>query len=188
MDINYESKINDICEMQKLVISCLKSDLSNGGINLEVNEAGAIADIIKDLSEAEKNCREASYYKAVTEAMDEKSYDRYGYSMPRVSGNIRYGYKPMVDQEPYIDGYLHDPDFKNKMNHSEYGMPYNEYMSARRHYTQTKSSNDKSEMDRHAREHLDQTIETIEDIWDDASPELKMKMKSDISKLMDSMM
>lgn len=157
-------------------------------MNADTVEVGQVADIIKDLASAEKYIRESTYYEKVAKAMDEKSTEPYGmgYS-PRVSGNIRYGYKPMVDQEPYINGYLHDPEFKTKMGYSEYGTPYTEYMDARRHYTQTGSANDKAMMDMHAREHMEQTIETIEDIWDDATPELKQKMKTELKRLMDAM-
>lgn len=187
MDI--ETKIKNICSMQETLISCLKTEIDNGLSNVDADEAGKAADIIKDFSETEKNLWEAKYYKLVCEAMEEKGDERYGYT-PRVRGNFHMGYKPMVDQEPYIRGYLHDPDFERNMKqgYNEYGMPYTEYMTARRHYTETKSMNDKSQMDMHAKEHMDQTIETIEDIWDDASPELKARMKSDLKALMDNMM
>ena len=122
----------------------------------------------------------------IKQSMEEKENDYMGYN-PRVRGNISYGYKPMVDQEPYISGYLNDPDFDRNM-HKGYGKPYTEYMDAKRHYTSTGSSNDKSRMDMKAREHMDQSIETIEDIWKDASPELKQKMKNDIKNLYDSIM
>lgn len=99
------------------------------------------------------------------------------------------GYDPVKERDPYIRGYLDDPDFGRKMQqgYNEYGSPYNEYMTARRHYTQTKSPNDKAMMDMHAKEHMEQTIETIGDIWDDASPELKAKMKAELKSLMDTM-
>lgn len=192
--MDMESKIIDICEMQKCVIGCLKSSFDSGICNVDTVEAGQVADIIKDLSETEKNFYEAKYYKLVAEAMEEKGKleptERYGYNYPRIHGNINMGYNEMMDQKPYIDGYLSDPDFKDKMRKgtNEYGGPYNEYMAARRHYTETKSMKDKSEMDARAKEHIDQTIETIEDIWDDASPELKQKMKNDLKKLMDTYM
>lgn len=189
--MDMENKIYDICEMQKSVISCLKEQMDAGVCNVDTKEAGEVVDIIKDLAQAEKYIREAKYYELVASAMEEKdgtSDRRYGYT-PRVRGNIRMGYKDMIDQEPYINGYLYDPNFEDKMRSkgSEYGEPYNDYMTARRHYTETKSPNDKAMMDIHAREHIEQTIETIEDIWDDASPELKGKMKSELKTLIDSM-
>ena len=191
--MDMENKIKEICDMQETIISCLKSEIGSGLMNVDSDEAGKASDIIKDFSETERNLWEAKYYKLVCEAMEDKDGDsersRYGYT-PRVRGNFHMGYKPMVDQEPYICGYLHDPNFEDNMRqgYNEYGMPYTEYMTARRHYTQTKSMNDKTQMDMHAKEHIDQTIETLEDIWSDASPELKGKMKSELKALMDSMM
>lgn len=193
--MDMETKVKEICDMSKTLISCLKTEIDCGVTNVDTQEAGQVADIIKDLTYAEKNIREAKYYELVSEAMEEKGDQRYGYGTneymgyrPRVTGNMHMGYRPMVDQEPYINGYLHDPDFDRSMRNSEYGAPYTEYKAAKRHYTETKSMNDKTQMDMHAKAHLEQTIETIEDIWHDASPELKQKMKTELKTLMDSLM
>lgn len=190
--MDMENKIKDICSMQETIISCLKSSVDGGLSNVDTDEAGKVADIIKDFSQTEKYFWEAKYYKLVCKAMEEKSDvqhgSNYGYS-PRVTGTYRMGYKPYLDQEPYIKGYLHDPDFENNMRqgYNEYGMPYTEYMTARRHYSESKSMTDRTQMDTHAKEHIDQTIETIEDIWEDATPELKLKMKAELKALYDSM-
>lgn len=194
--MDMESKITAVCDMQATIISCLKTDIDSGLMNVDIECAGKAADIVKDLSETEKNLRESKYYQLVAEAMKEKKYetpDRYGYSPMRENYdnvNRNMGYKPMMDQEPYINGYLHDPEFEKNMRqgYNEYGMPYTEYMTARRHYTETKSMSDKAKMDARAKEHIDQTIETLEDIWEDATPELRAKMKSDIKTLMDNFM
>lgn len=168
--------------MQKTIVSYLKSCFDCGIMNANTNEVGAVADIIKDLSETEKNMYEACYYKSVVEAMEDKE-DRYGYTpRTRMSGNFRYGYKPMVDQEPYIDAYLDDNRYN--MSYNEYGAPYNEYMTAKRHYTKTGSMNDKNAMDMHAREHIDQMVDTFEEIWEDASPDLQAKIRSELTSLM----
>lgn len=42
-------------------------------MNVNAKEAGEVADIIKDMSETEKNLYEANYYKLVSEAMEEKN-------------------------------------------------------------------------------------------------------------------
>lgn len=68
-----------------------------------------------------------------------------------------------------------------------YGQAYNEYRNRRRHYTETKSSEDKKEMDVHAEEHVRDTIATIRDIWGDADPMLKKRMKEDFTKLLSEM-
>ena len=68
-----------------------------------------------------------------------------------------------------------------------YGEEYNRYKKMRRHYTETKSPEDKKEMSEHAEKHVRDTIDTMKDIWGDADPDLKRKMKEDLTKLVNSM-
>lgn len=44
-----------------------------GGDKVDVKQMGELADIVKDLAEAEKSCWEAEYYRSISEAMDEGS-------------------------------------------------------------------------------------------------------------------
>lgn len=44
-----------------------------GADRMNVQEVGMLADVVKDLAEAEKSCWEAEYYMTVTEAMEEGS-------------------------------------------------------------------------------------------------------------------
>lgn len=52
---------------------------------VDVSEMGKLADIVKDLAEAEKSCWEAEYYRSVSESMDGGSmgYDQMGYQGQR---------------------------------------------------------------------------------------------------------
>ena len=175
-------KIDSLCHMQSTLISCLKSEIDMGIMNADTKEVGEVADIIKDLAMAEKYNREAKYYELVADAMENEGPTGYsmGYTRP---------YKPMVDQENYIRGYMHDPNFKDNMRGTtnDYGIAYSDYLNAKRHYTETHSNDDRVRMEKDAREHLDQTIDTMEDIWGTASPELKLKMKTDLKKLVETM-
>lgn len=76
---------------------------------------------------------------------------------------------------PYMDGDMH------------YGKPYNDYKMYRKHYTSSKSQEDKAEMDKHAMEHVHDSIDTVREIWKDADPDLKRKMKTDFTKLVNDM-
>lgn len=69
-----------------------------GADRMNVQEVGMLADVVKDLAEAEKSCWEAEYYMAVTEAMGDGSmgYDGMGYSQGRQGGR-RMGYSPNRD-------------------------------------------------------------------------------------------
>ncbi len=90
-----------------------------GPERMNVQEVGMLADVVKDLAEAEKSCWEAEYYMSVTDAMHDGSmgYDGMGYSdgsrnrqgyrgQPRDStGRYRSGYR----QERYgHDDALHE--------------------------------------------------------------------------------
>lgn len=180
-----KSKIDCVCEVFDTMLSCFKSEISNGLFNVDTKEAGEVADIIKDMSETEKNLREANYYKLVSEAMEEN--EKMGYTST---------FKPKVDQKPYIDAYLHDPDFERSMRRgyvdfdgrsSENGMAYDNYRDAKRHYTETKSATDKSKMDIYADEHLANSIKTIKEIWADADPTRKARMKVELAEVVNGM-
>ena len=83
-----------------------------GPDKMDVEEVGKLADAIKDLAEAEKQCWEAEYYMAVSEAMENRGYmpddigydggsrgyRRRGYNMNRDSrGRYSRGYHEELD-------------------------------------------------------------------------------------------
>lgn len=75
----------------------LEKSIKERGIErIDVQEAGMLADIVKDLSEAEKSCWEAEYYMAVTNAMGSGSM---GYD-PNTSRSPQMGYDGMP-----VEGY-----------------------------------------------------------------------------------
>lgn len=92
--------VEEIYELKNQVLDRLAKDFREQGIErIDVAEAGKLADMVKDLAEAEKACWEAEYYKSVTGAMDGRS----GYGMGRSGyqrgydrqGYMRSGYQPM---------------------------------------------------------------------------------------------
>lgn len=64
---------------------------------------------------------------------------------------------------------------------------YNEYRRAKRHYTETKSQTDKQMMDEHAMKHMNQTIDSFREMWRDADPAMRKRMKEDLTKLVGEM-
>ena len=92
MDI--ESKMTDLCKMEEHLIETLKCELSKGAQCVDTDEAGKVIDMIKDLSEAKKDCYKALYYKSIVAAMLESESGRYA-----PAGRGRKGYEIM----PYID-------------------------------------------------------------------------------------
>lgn len=68
-----------------------------------------------------------------------------------------------------------------------YGREFGRYRQARRHYTETKSPEKKREMEEHAEHHMNEAIGTFKEIWREADPGLRSKMKTDLTKLMGEM-
>lgn len=213
MDI--ESKVCEVEEMSCCLISKLKAEFDKGLDCVNTAEAGEVTDMIKDLAETKRNLCEAMYYETVVEAMEDGEESRYGYNPNRYSsgryaptGRGRRGYmnRPYLDQKPYIDAYLENPtemrenmrmgyDGRGDMHMADpykewdqrYGKAYNEYKNSRRHYTETKNATDKHEMESHATEHIMDTIATVREIYKSSDPELRKKIKDDITKLVSEM-
>lgn len=78
-----------------------KSINEKGPERMNVQEVGMLADVVKDLAEAEKSCWEAEYYRSVTEAMEDGSmgyedgmgYARSGGSSQGGRGSQGRGYR-----------------------------------------------------------------------------------------------
>lgn len=102
------------------------------------------------------------------------------------SGNYAMGSRPGYPMDHTMP---HDPDMMPMYMDGDmhYGKPYHDYKVYRRNYTSSKSMEDKAEMDKHAMTHVHDSIDTIKDIWKDADPDLKRKMKSDFTKLVNDM-
>lgn len=91
--------VEKIKETKDQVLRRMEQAIAERGIErMDVSEMGKLADIVKDLAEAEKACWEAEYYMSVTEAMGESSmgYDGMGYQQggPRgMQDGSRSGYR-----------------------------------------------------------------------------------------------
>lgn len=73
--------VDKIREMKDQALRRMEQAVSERGVErVDVGEMGKLADIVKDLAEAEKSCWEAEYYRSVTEAM---GGDSMGYSQGR---------------------------------------------------------------------------------------------------------
>lgn len=205
------AEIAELKEIKKTLTSWLKEETNCSKERFDTPTCGAVSDIIKDMAETIKECYEARYYKTVVEAMESgktPTYgeeDRYGYNTRHMAngqfakagkGHVVSGYTPYVDQEPYIDAYLHDPNFQNRMrsnsmgydggqtNRSEYGEIYDNYRTAKRHYQDSKSQMDKEVMDQQCMNYMSHTVKHLKAMWEDADPMLKKKLKEDLGEEM----
>ena len=201
------SKFDEMCEMKETLIKWAKSEIERGPENVDTGEMGQVIDMIKDLAVAEEKCIKACYYEAILKEMgheekgDRAYMDRMGYDGKKKFMPPKYREdEPMVDMY-WLDnmrmGYPKGGRSRDSMGRfksgydgdmdDRYGRPYNEYKEAKRHYTETKSATDKEEMDRHANEHVMDTIATVREIYKTADPELRTRIKGDLTKLVGEM-
>lgn len=100
---------------------------------------------------------------------------------------MRAGYRmPTHSQMTHMGG-RHGMGYDDGMMDDRHSRAYNDYQTARRHYTETKSHEDKDKMSKHAQEHVLESVETMRDIWRNADPELRRQMKSDLVGLVNEM-
>lgn len=168
-----EKKVSDICALKDQLISCMKVALSHGYEKINAQEAGEVADMIKDLAEAEEKCWKACYYKSIVGAMEEAELGSdgvHGYN-PRRYSSGRYA----PAGKGHISGYLPGPTDMKYEGHEmmEHSNPYDNYRSARRHYTESGSTHDKTTMD-------NAIMSTISEIWADADPMLRDRLKKEV--------
>lgn len=192
----------NIYEIKESLSSMLRTYMTHDISQVDTDEAYKIADIIKDMAEAEMYEAKKCYYDSIVEAMGEYSDedDRAGYNnrryasgryAPKGKGTVRGYHPPFPMLPPVYDynmpermGYM--PGYESQRD-SYYGKAYDKYQDARRHYTQTHAQKDKDDMDAHAMEHLANTVASLREIWKHADPELRAHVKTDISTLMNDM-
>lgn len=108
------------------------------------------------------------------------------------SANVNHmrGYNPPKDYDympENMNGIPYDHDEATRTGGERFGRPYNEYRAMRRNYTESHSKEDKERMEHHAKEHVDDAISTMKDIWNNSDPELRKKMKTDLTGLLATM-
>ncbi len=177
---------HDICAMREKLITWTKEVMDGDVSAINAQELGEVVDMIKDTYEMEYYCSKKKYYESVTDAMEEYGNDE----------RFKMGRSGMMRTIPETD-YRWDPDEYNmyaRMGYSgrhattgEIGRNWDKYLDARRHYQATKSDSDRMEMSTNAQLHMGQMIATLREMWHDADPDLKQKMKKDFSGLLQEM-
>lgn len=100
------------------------------------------------------------------------NYDRMGYTGGGSSGGSSSG------RSGYPDG---------EGGRSNYGMNYDRYAEARRHYTMSHTQKDKDDMEMHANQHVAEAMASMREIWKHAEPEMKNRMKTDLTNLINEL-
>lgn len=181
----------DICEMRKKLIEWTKEAMDGSPESVNAQELGEVIDMIKDTYQIDYYCAKKKYYESITEAMDEYG-DAEHFKMGR-SGMMR----TLPEMEKRWDPDEYDiyarmgysgriPSWDGR-SHTGMGRNWDRYLDARRHYNATKSDSDRMEMSTNAKMHMGETIATLREMWHDADPDLREKMKKDFSALLQEM-
>ena len=193
-----------IHNMLEDITETASTELSKGVNQVNTKEMGEVIDMIKDLSEAEKNKMEACYYKSVIEAMEESQYGedydyegriRRGYSR----GGRRMGYEqPMMYDDMYMDGRMGYSNgaygggsrgmsrsgYSNQggQRSSRFGYSHDEYMKEKSMYNKNNPEDMKKRSDM-IEDRVDELYEMFKDEVKDMSPEEKQLWKNKLSKI-----
>lgn len=130
-------------------------------------------------------------YMPMNDLRDPYLYDYNGEPMIH-EGDLRpmkFGYQPSGAGNRSQSGSRmgHDDRDWDMDDDPEYSREYNEYKRAKRHYTETKSAVDKQKMDEHATKHMNQAIDSFRELWKDADPVMRKRMKTDLTALVGEM-
>ena len=205
-------KYNDICSLKHHMLHYVMGETEKGfePTPEKVHVLKEYIEMIKCLAETEKECQEADYYEAVVQAMEENGMmesERMGYNpnrnrmgqysdgragnrnggrMSSDSGNSdsgsnsRRGYSPDRMYSRMMPGDDRDEWGDDDPRHSE---AFNRFRKAKRYYTKSHSEEDKQRMKDASNEHMMETMSTIREMWDDADPDLRTRMKADLTNL-----
>lgn len=102
-------------------------------------------------------------------------------------GNVRLGYDQSGRGNRSQSGSRMGYDDDHWNDDPRYGRAFNDYKNAKRHYTETKSQQDKDRMDMSANEHMMSAIASFKEMWKDADPAMRKKMHADLSALVNEM-
>ncbi len=244
-------KMKELEHLEEKLLCAAKEECCDSG---DIQKAGLIVDMVKDIASVKKDCAEACYYSQIVEAMEEAKEEekRYGYNPNRYAdgryapaghGNYAAGYVPYYSMDPNeIMGYPgsmganarggypgssssgagsngsnstsgnnggnggsgssgYYPSGAGNRSQSgnvfgyhpgermmqRYGRPWEEYQEARRHYHESHDAEAKREMDERTKEHITDSVETIYDMYEEADPEMKKRIKEKLTALINNM-
>lgn len=117
-----------IHDMLEDVSEAASTELAKGTDQINTKEFGEVVDMIKDLTEAEKNKMEACYYKSIIQAMEDSEYGedydwegRMGYSRGSGRGGNRGGRRGYNQPMMYDDRYDEMMDGRMGYSNGAYG-------------------------------------------------------------------
>lgn len=129
------------------ILEKMEKEIGERGVDrIDVSEMGKLADIVKDLAEAEKACWEAEYYRS---AVESAGYDGMGYDGQGNTGGNRSGRYGSMGYRQSGRGSA------NQYGRSGYSMGYQEHVDGLRTAMQNASPEERSRMREEARRLLE---------------------------------
>lgn len=188
----------NIHNMLEDISQSASTELSKGIDQVNTKEMGEVIDMIKDLSEAEKNKMEACYYKSVIEAMENAEYGedydyegriRRGYSgMGNRRGYDRMPYDNMMDDRmPYSNG-AYGGGRRNQYSSSgmnmgsRYGYSHDEFMANKSMHKSNNPEDIKKRADM-LEDHMDDLYDMFKEEVKDLTPEEKQLWKTKLNRI-----
>lgn len=111
--------VEKIKEIKDQALRRMEQSINERGIErADVGEMGKLADVVKDLAEAEKSCWEAEYYRSVTEAMEDGSMG-YEDGMGYARGNRRGYAQGQGGSQGYRRGYEQGQGYRGQPRDSQ---------------------------------------------------------------------
>lgn len=195
----------NIHNMLEDISQVASTELSKGVENVNTKEMGEVVDMIKDLTEAEKNKMEACYYKSIIEAMEDSEYGedydwegrKRGYSRSGMSGmsrsNRRSYEQPMMMYEDdrmrnYSDGRMgysngaYGGGRRNQTSNSRYGYSHDEYMATKSMHNKKTPEDMKARNDM-IEDRMDDLYDMFKEEVSDMSPEEKQLWKTKLNRI-----
>ena len=197
-----------IHDMLEDVSEAASTELAKGSDKVDTKEFGEVVDMIKDLTEAEKNKWQSCYYKSIVEAMENSEYgedynwagpdeDRMGYGRGRMGynrqrdsrGRYAYGGREMMEDPRYIDyingrmGYSNGAYGGGRRGQtsnsgSRYGYSHDEYMEKKNAMQQNDPKRAKMIEDR-----MDDLYGMFKEEVQDMSQEEKQMWKAKLNRI-----
>lgn len=166
-----------ICEIKDRLIDVATRAVCGEIEQCDAHELGEVVDMIKDCVQAEKDIHEKCYYDSVVEAMKDESFEHADHSR-----TARYN-KPMHYMDRSYDQRMQRRDW-NRNDNWDHPKP--------RHGDETFAHNDQSRYnwsdgDMSSDDRFDRVMKDIKVAWNSATPDLRKRMKSDITKLVGDM-
>ena len=104
-------------------------------------------------------------------------YDNWRYSSGRFAPKGRAHYSGFTN--PYIS--IPKPIMTDRMGYHE------EYVEAKEHYNSSHSTDDKNKMIENAKAYISETSTELKELWTDSDPDMRRKIKSDLTTLINDL-